>query len=302
MKIVYLVAAHYNPAMFGTLLDALTANGSPVVVHIDAKADEAPFRAEATERTDVTFTSTRVDVRWGGWTLVESTLAMMRAAAPLIEPDDYVILLSGDSYPLQSQAAIAQHLAAGAGAQYINRVAMPSAEMFKPITRVSQFYLEYNPRNGKRNLFPKVVNRLRIPRNYRKAFDGRRPFAGSAWWTLTGEAVQWILSEASRDQRFVKFCRWTRMPDEFFFQTLIEASPFAGKVTRSLMFADWSRPTGSKPAVIDADHLTAFASSALSAAPSGYGSGPVLFARKFSGDANLIHRVQDAVWTVPVAE
>lgn len=55
MKLAYLVAAHYNPQAFASLLRAV--DGAPVIAHIDAKTDIAPFTAVATP--NVTFTERR---------------------------------------------------------------------------------------------------------------------------------------------------------------------------------------------------------------------------------------------------
>lgn len=299
MKTVYLIAAHYGEAQFAELVDAL--GDSPVFVHIDRKSNQGKFRDAVLEH-EVNFVAdaNRVDVRWGGWSQVESTLSLMRLAQPHIAPDDHVILLSGDTYPLQSPEGIHSYFSLNPGSQYINSVSMPSVEASKPLTRMSNFYVEYDPRNGKSSLLPKVINKLGIKRNYRKALGGRTPHAGSTWWALTGEACEWILSEIDRDPAFANFSRRTKMPDEFFFQTLIENSPFASKVRRSLMFTDWSRPDGPKPAVMDSDHVAQLQASSLTATQKGYGEGVTLFGRKVTSKAVAL-QIQSELWSVTPA-
>ena len=293
MKLVYLIAAHYNPEAFESLLHAL--NGAPVIAHIDAKTDITPFKAVAD--TNVTFTKRRVNVLWGGWSQVDATLEMMREAFPTLEPDDYVILLSGDSYPLQSQEDLARFFESSNGAQYINSVSMPSKEASKPLTRLSRLYIEYNPHNGKRNLLPRIINNLAIRRNYKAALNGRAPHAGSTWWAFTGAALKWMLTESDGDTRFLKFCRWTKMPDEFYFQTLLASSPFSLDVRPSLMYTDWSRPTGPKPAILDYDHIQALAERGLAVKQAAYGDYTALFARKVTS-TEMPNLIQTRLWAL----
>lgn len=295
MKAIYLVAVHYGPDQYRQLLDVLSP--ALVATHVDRKSDDAPFRAAAAGRANVIFVSEegRVRVTWGGWSQVKATLAMAELVEQHIEPDDYVILLSGDSYPLQSARQIESFLQNGHGRQYINSVAMPSVALSKPLSLVSCLYWEYDPKNGRTNLWRRALNRIGIQRRYLRALSGRKPFAGSTWWALTGQAVLWILGETRRDPAFVAFCKRSKMPDEFFFQTLLENSPFAGRISKSLMFADWSRSTGPKPAILDHDHLHLLKANRLRTDQHGYGESLALFARKVTNTA-LTERIRLELW------
>ena len=298
LRPIYLVAAHYAPTRYAELLDALSP--AVVITHVDRKTDAAPFREAASTHPSVIFVpdNERVDVVWGGWSQVAATLAMLVLAQPIAEPDDYVIFLSGDSYPLQNTDGIQAFFAASDGAQYINSVSMPSLEQSKPLSRISHAYLEYNPRNGKRNFSRRLFNRTGFPRNYVDALGGRQPRAGSTWWALTGEAVSWIIREVHRDEKFTKFCHYTKMPDEFFFQTLLGASPFSAKTRGSVMFADWSRPTGAKPAILDLEHIDELARHSLVTDNNGYGRSVALFARKVKDDVTSA-RIRTELWPLP---
>ncbi|MER2133591.1 MAG: beta-1,6-N-acetylglucosaminyltransferase [Arthrobacter sp.] len=296
MRTIFLIAAHYDAEQFAELVRSL--DGRPVFAHIDQKTDISDFRA-ATQSMNVEFVpdADRVDVKWGGWSQVASTLAMLRLAGPSISPQDYVILLSGDSYPLQPPESIDYFLSKSPGAQYINSVRMPNDVVSKPLSRVTRFYMEFDPRNGKRNLVPKIINRLGVPRQYTKAFAGRVPYAGSTWWALTGAACMWMLDVISSEPKLVKFCRGTKMPDEFFFQTLIANSQFKAHIRRSPMFTDWSRPSGPKPAVLDHDHILELASENLKMCQPGYGEGVALFGRKVT-DPLIAARIREQLWSL----
>lgn len=250
-------------------------------MHVDASVDDGPFKALLADSVRFINDERRVNVTWASWSQVASTLELMRAASEHMEPNDRLVLLSGDSYPLQSLARVEDFFSENPGTQYINSIAMPSKAMNKPLSRLSRLYIPYNPREAGWHLLPRALNKLGIPRRYRRALAGRPPYAGSNWWALTGDVVSWLLDEVDRDDAFVRFCRWSKMPDEFFFQTLLGTSPFSDRLRPSLMFADFSRAFGPKPAYIDALHIAGLSDSALASPPSGYGHGVALFARKF---------------------
>src|SRR4051812_13918668 len=112
------------------LFDQLSS-GSPVVAHLDAKTDNRDF-----QHPSVTFVAQRVAVHWAGWSMVEATLQLLQTAKTVIKPDDYVVLLSGDSFPLQATGSIASFFEAHSGLNFINCVPMPSETVEKPISRI----------------------------------------------------------------------------------------------------------------------------------------------------------------------
>jgi hypothetical protein len=294
MKIIYLVAAHYGASHYGELLEAL--GPSLVVTHVDRKTEPKPFSDAAEGFQNVLFVpdQSRVDVLWGGWSQVAATLAMLDIARPHISPDDYVVLLSGDSYPLRDAASLKTHLESWPNVQYINTVPMPSREMSKPLSRITRDYLEYDPNSGSKSWARRIYNKIGVRRQYRSSF------AGSTWWALTGSAILSILDDVKQDHAFVQFCRRTRMPDEFFFQTLLAASPYGGDVLPSFMYADWSRPTGPKPAVLDADHVDLLVANSLRM-EGGYGAAVALFARKVR-NSEISEQIRSKIWPIPNPE
>ncbi|MGX7694804.1 beta-1,6-N-acetylglucosaminyltransferase [Gordonia polyisoprenivorans] len=301
-RTVYLVLAHHNEGHFKRNVTALGSNGARVFAHIDKKADESRF-----ETPRVEYVRNRVDVRWGGWSMVQATLNLMHAAAPTVTDKDYVVLLSGDSYPLQSQRSIDEFLPpAEDGVQYVNMLPFPSPIAEKPLNRVSRLYVEYDPRSGRANLAPRVINKLKIPRPYRRALGGRDMYCGSQWWALTGAAFHWLLRESRKASVFNSMCRRMFVPDEFYFQTLLGQCPYLSEVRRNLIFADWYRPVGPRPSIIDSDHVIQLSRpGGLLMENRGYAAGPALFARKFSDDSEaLTDRIRDEVWPnrVPASE
>ena len=295
MNVVYLVAVHRNAAMYGELLGALSP--ARVITHVDAKVDISPFAGMATKHPNVRFTQRRVDVKWGGWSQVDATLVLLSEALPEASDEDYIVLLSGDSYPLRTQAAILHYFHGRGGRQFLQAVPMPVPRAsreprreFGSLTRISQVMLEYDREIGP-DLMTKIVNRLPLYRPFRRALGGRTPYTGSQWWAITGAAARWVLAAAQWDRRFVRLCRTSAVPDEFFFQTLIMNSPHGAAVSPSLMYVDWARRAGNSPALIDEDSIAELRHRAAASDP----ADAVLFARKVA-DPRIARAIRDQVW------
>ena len=297
-KTVYLILAHADSDHYHQLIGTLADGINDVFVHVDSKVSDAPFRSSL---PGVRVLTSRVPIKWGGWSIVDATLQLMRAARPSVNDDDYVVLISGDTYPLQSPAAIRDFLASAGSRQYINSVPFPSIDAGKPIERVSRFFLEHDARDGKLHPLAGLVKMARIPANYKRAFAGRKPYCGSQWWALTGSAIGWLLDEVARDRRYQKFAHHTAIPDEYFFQTLIMASPFSNDVSRTLMFTDFEREGIPLPAPIDDEHIERLRISNLAVSFKAYGVGPVLFARKVrSGKHPVAKQIEEKLWPLSI--
>lgn len=297
MLLHHLVLVHHHPRRLKELLESLDHSGSRVVVHVDKKVDIEPFARAVSVIGNAEFVDDwqRVNVRWGGWSQVEATLRMLRVVSEDLDDDDYVNLISGDSYPLQEQDVILRWLSQ-ARAQYISGVRMPSAEYSKPISRISRFRVEYDPRASGRQILPRAINKLGIPLNCRKALGSQIPYAGSQWWCLSGSMIRWMLSEIEQNRRFALFARFTATPDEFFFHTLVYNSPYRDEILPAVMYADWYRPSGPRPAVIDHHHVSSLRSSSLRVKQDN-GEGVALFARKVWDD-DVAAEIRRELWTL----
>ncbi len=102
MKIRYLILAHKNPAQFARLISALETPAAFFYVHIDRRACADDFRKSlADTKGRVHFLEERYYVNWGGFSTVLATLALMKECLQESLPDDRVVLLSGQDYPIK---------------------------------------------------------------------------------------------------------------------------------------------------------------------------------------------------------
>lgn len=291
MKIAYLILAHNTPNHLPRLVRALDSPNAVFLIHVDSRSDISRFRDRLSQR-NVTFLEQRVPVYWGEFSIVQATINLIGEALSRPPEPQYLCLLSGSDYPLRSPKYIEAFFSQKRGHEFINLVQMPCDAVGKPLSRLHGYWLQtpYNNQFVMRAIprLNQVLNdRLRLKRDYVRAFKGLLPYGGSQWWALTRDACRHILSFIDSRPDVVKFFRNVYSPDESFFHTIIGNSKFGKHVVRNLTFADWSRPGGGL-APIDMDHLRSFLTPEGLIGECAYGRGELLFARKFTDDSSQL--------------
>lgn len=307
MRIVYLIRAHRGPRQVARLVDALRCEGARFFVHIDRKVDEAPFRQALAERGptgDITFADSRFALNWGGVSLAAATQSCLRDILAADMPDR-IVCMSGQDYPLISNAAIADYLARHAGTEFISYGAMPPA--FWPpayMSRIERYYF-YDcmplvwPDNTNGKLARRPPYRFRVARKLanlllpkRRFPAGFRPYGGSAWWCLTGATARRLLELADAHPELLRFYRFSEHGEEMYFQTLllnsgIDPARIRGEYRERelgdyLWFVDW-RGKSSPRILRDGDLGVLLASNRM-------------FARKFdeATDARILDQIDEA--------
>lgn len=287
MKIAYLILAHNNPAHLGRLIDGLKTADTDFFVHIDKKSNLDEFIHLAGPQ--VFFSKQRVPVYWGTFSQVEATLALMQQA--LAAGDyDYLVLLSGADYPIQSTSYIQDFFRVNAGKQFISTLKMPNLAAGKPLALLEDYNIEGKYKKIKRRLY-RLLQKLGFAgfkRNYQAALGGLTPYAGAQWWALTREACEYIFDFIKTHPEFIRLYQKVVVPDEMFFQTIIGNSAYADSLARSLTYSDW-QPGKSSPENMTVDHVEKLKKNRQYFMQcSNYGKGEVLFARKLTGDTSAI--------------
>ncbi len=290
MTVAYLIAAHADPASLQRLVTSL--DSSSIYVHIDGRVEEAPFRAVA---PTARFVVDRENVTWGGWSQVLASLSLLRTSLEDVRHDRFV-LLSGDSFPTQPQQGINTFFASTPQLEFINAVRMPSESRDKPLSRLSQYHIAHNREYTPTSVLARAFNRLGLPVCYRRLLEGWVPYGGSTWWAISRRAAEAALAVTRDRPRLIKLARHAKMPDEFFFQTVLLNSVSLTSIRPSVMYADWTHPTD-RPAVIGKHHVAQLASAQLRVAESGDEPHPILFARKVRSE-EVARSIQDTLWPI----
>ena len=307
MRLAYIVTAHKYPAQLARLIDRLNADGTTFFVHVDKKTDAATYHemVAALQRfPNVRFLRKRFACYY--MTLFGAVQAQLQALREIFEtntPFDYVEYITGQDYPIKSNAEIAATLGRAGGKSFICHFPLPfegvhpsGGKITQPASRIEcwHFYAGRHyirlPRNFRQCTQLFSVERspvwwlasLVLPAK-RKFPAGFAPHGGWAYWCLSREHAEYVNQFAQTHPAFVRFFRFVKSADEILVQTVLLNSPFKDQIINDdLRYVDWSNNDCS-PRLLRTADVAKLASS------------PKLFARKFDAtvDAAVLDLIDD---------
>jgi len=269
IRFAYVISAYRAPAMLGRLVDALDVDAPPFLIHVDAKTPPAVHEelVAAVRRPNVEVLP-RHTCHWGGFGHVEATLKGIRRLLDSGRAFDYLFLLSGQDYPIKSDAHVRRELRELGGRSFCLFFPLPAPwRGHGGLDRLRWWHFRRRPLH------------VRLPRLRRLPVD-LRPYGGSAYWCLSHVAVETVHEYVDANPWYVDYFRHVDIPDEIFFQTILGNTRERDRVVdRRLHYTEWSRQPA--PAVLTTEDFDALAASRC------------LFARKF--DPAVDARVLDLV-------
>lgn len=304
MKLIFCISAYQDPAQLGRLVKQLARLDCQFVIHIDARVDQAPFaRAVAGLEERCQFISPRIKVAWGGFSQVRYQLAMLRAAAEGLGPDDRVFLLSGSDYPVCRSGELLRR-SAGSG-DLLRAKAIGPGSPYRASERYRLLHLrdlDLGWRLANRVAITLIRNASRLIAPFRDRtlrVDGRewRIHVGSSYMGLSGATVQHILQQLEQNPQILMYFRHTFVPEEMVIPTVLFNSARGRELT--LVENIYALPHLSathyfamtdKVHVLDAGDLEAILASGK------------LFGRKFAtGISEALMDRLDAIWSAEPA-
>src|SRR3982750_2819655 len=96
MKFAYLVFVHKNPEQFIRLIKTIDTPDSVFFIHVDKKADIAPYKKveDIIDPKKITWLK-RKGIVWAGFNMIRVSLDGLREIVKSTEPISHVTLLSG---------------------------------------------------------------------------------------------------------------------------------------------------------------------------------------------------------------
>ncbi len=277
MSLAYVVVAHRLPGQLGRLVRALDPARSPVLIHVDARTDEATWQAmrrELAGEDGVTWLRRR-PIRWAGWGSAAAALDGLRAVVERDLPADHVALLSGQDYPVRSAAAIDAFLDEHRGESFLhwNRVPPAGTAAVRGGFDAGRWERWWFQTGGALRSLPA---RRRLP-------DGLGPYGGLAFWCLARPAAELVVGTLAQRPEIERFFRHVAVPDEHVVHSLLVPSALGPTLRNEpLRWVDFP-PGAARPRVLTMDDVPVLAA----LPPTG------LWARKF--DATVDAEVLDAV-------
>lgn len=310
----YIILAHKNPQQLKRLVEKLNDVESSFYLHIDKTVDIGSFTEVLSVHSNIKFIKKREEGTWGDIGIVKATINSMKEVIADTN-QGYCILLSGQDYPIKSSEKINSYLNKGNSREFIDISPLDNVVNTKEWKAKLSFY-KYNFSNKKGDyiILPsffsmsfftidslKSIGKIIIKKNgikliptiFSNLFKKRvppesiLPFAGGQWWALTNDTTRKIIAFTDQNQDYLEHHRFTLLPDEIFFQSvlmhLINQGDGNIKFGKSLTYINWSRKNCDLPVTFKSADIEE-----LITQPEG-----MLFARKFDFDVD--RQIFDAI-------
>lgn len=225
---VYLVYTFSEPDVLARTIVRLSP--SQFIIHVDRKVDEGRFRDAVPEAalSRVTFVGKRWLVNWGGYSQVRAIRSLVTYAIDSgDDPDEYLVLLSGQDYPLRSSAEIDRHLSSS-GRQFIRYFRISESEYkykrqirsvhFRDLPLLRRWSIRYPIAKKTRNGIIVALERLFSSRLGPRLNPPAEIMFGPTHFAITRSYAR-RLEEAS-NRSFDAYFKRVFVPEEKFYQTL----------------------------------------------------------------------------------
>ncbi len=224
-KHAYLILAHSNPAMLQRLLDCIDYPLNDIYIHWDAKSGELPTLSASFSK--VVFTSKRVKVYWGDYSVVEAEYLLFNESHKR-GPYQYYHLISGADLPIKTQEEIHKECDDKEGTEFIGFADSSESEINWRVNHHFIFPHKLKSSSiivkGLRKVFFSIQDILKI-HNKNGVFK-----KGSQWVSVTDAFVLYLLS---KEKEVRKTFKGTFCPDEMYKQTLCWNSAFRSKLNNT---------------------------------------------------------------------
>lgn len=244
MKLAYLLLAHKNQVQLKRLVDALDCTNTYFFIHIDKKTNIDSFiqQFDLKAKQNVFFCPKQEQVSWGGFGMILATVALLRMFETSGIDADYVVLLSGQDFPIKSNEDIFSFFKENYGRNFIENKPIYNKvikDYRHGLYRIENWFWSEKFGINRSMQLVKWQEKLGIRRKFIK---GIVPYWGSQWWSLHKECIKFILSQCNTNNKTYLFYKNSFIADEMLFQTLIMNSEFKNTVVNNnYTFIKWNR-------------------------------------------------------------
>ena len=246
MQQVFLIAAHKDIDQLNALIAQLLDPDFLVYVHLDRKSTIDPGQLHPHARQ----VAERIDVRWGGVSQVEATLASVRQILAEVPAFDKVVFLSAQDFPLLPNDLLKRELARVQDSELLETAPI-APNGWGVMHRYQNFHREGGSLAARLGCM--LANRgMRLLGKKRQLPHGFKAYGGSFWWALSQECLHEVVRLSDAHPDLLAFCRWVQCPDELFFQTLVMHSSRADRVLpNNFRYIQWPEQGARNPKVLD---------------------------------------------------
>lgn len=254
MNQVFLVLVHKNPEQLKLLLNQLQSDKSQFFIHVDLKSRIEDFIEETKSIKNIRFVNERYDVQWGSFSIVSATLALIKELSRETDIEySHAHLISGEDLLIKPIYQLNKFFSENSGINYMNFSPFPIDSWWKGgFYRIKHYH--FGRLKPSKTFFGKAYIKINnyifiiFPFLKKRLIKNIKFYGGSAWWSLTKESIDYISNTISENPKFVKFFKYSLLPDEIFFQTIILNSVLKDKVNPDYKrYITWNIPNNGSP-------------------------------------------------------
>lgn len=262
----YIILAHKNPLQLNRMIEKLNDEHSYFYIHIDLKSDILDFK-KYINFPNVHFIEKRENCLWGDFSIVRATINLMRQVKKQGRKG-VVILMSGQDFPIKSNAEINSFFAQNTNTDFIN-ITPIEKNWGKKMVRDktihyhilhsekrgdSGCYAPYNHTNIKqklRILFHRIKGKLSAENLKKlKTLPKRIPlfekqYGGSQFWAFSEKTFQKILEYIDEnEEKLENYYKYTSSSDEVYFHTILmylKENGLVAKISSQVTYVNYFR-------------------------------------------------------------
>ena len=256
MKHAVLIIAHGNMQHLIRLVSHFDFNYQ-VYIHLDKKQSYSKHERETLASYPVVkgiYSHYRIN--WGGFNMLKTAMFLLKKAVK-DEKNAYFHLMSGQDYPVKPVEKFTEFMKDNHGKEFLGYHTVPHSRWENgKLGRYEYFLLHdlfnYRTNKGRQWIlkayhFQKKWNiKRRIPHHFETIYGG------CCWFSLSRGCISYILEYTRKHPAFYRRLKYTFVPEETYFHTVILNSTFKENVVnRSLHYVDWRYRNGNCPANLD---------------------------------------------------
>lgn len=241
----YLIIAHNDFSLLEKLLTLIDYEHNDIYLHVDKKSKNfEPNKVEKCINKSKLIFVDRLDVQWGGDSLVACELLLLQEATK--KKYDYYHLLSGVDLPLKTQPYIHDYFRKNSGNEYIDFDAA-AIETGSFLHRIMYWHLLQNKTGRKKGIiisalrvFERLSLKIQVFLKIDRTANGNMEFyKGAQWFSITHDLAVYV---SEKRNLIRKYFYKSLCADEVFLHTIAMNSPFRDKIVDdSLRYIDWER-------------------------------------------------------------